>query len=139
MSGRFEIDMSASCHIEHKASANDACWMFLREWRREAQGVARSPGVSQAPKSLPCSTRASQIRYAADRAREEAREKTILGQINDVCHADRGPASAAPAASNSRSAPSSNTALNKAKFESRMSYLQGNSSQYLCGSSSFCD
>ena len=74
----------------NKASANDACWMFLREWRREAQGVARSPGVSQAPKSLPCSTRASQIRYAADRAREEARKKTILGQINDVCHADRG-------------------------------------------------
>ena len=39
MSGRFEIDMSASCHIEHKASATHACWMFLREWRREAQDV----------------------------------------------------------------------------------------------------
>lgn len=89
--------------------------------------------------SLPCSTRASQISYAADRAHEEARKKTILEQINDVCHSDRASASAAPAASNSRPAPSSNTALNKAKFESRLNYLQGNTSQYLCGGSSFCD
>lgn len=79
------------------------------------------------------------LSYLSEIARAEMEKRTILQQIDDLYRADRGPVSAAPNTYSSSSSSSTNTALSNAQFESKMNYLQGNTSQYMCGSSSFCD